>query len=116
MRTWRGCRSGGAPDQKVARLTEQTPPDQIEAPDQLGSEASRFKLELQPNTPLDIYQPQEGKTGAIISYSQKISFAAEPYMSASSAAVIAASSTLKPVIGIYSWDLGPALRNQYDAD
>ena len=37
-------------------------------------------------------------------------------MSASSAAVIAASSTLKPVIGIYSWDLGPALRNQYDAD
>ena len=34
-------------------MTEQTPPDQIEAPDQLGSEASRFNLELQPNTPLD---------------------------------------------------------------
>ena len=43
---------GGAPDQKVARSTEQTPPDQIEAPDQLGSEASRFNLELQPNAHL----------------------------------------------------------------
>ena len=39
-------------DQKVAKLTEQTLPSQIESPDQLSSEASIFNLELQPNAPL----------------------------------------------------------------
>ena len=43
MRIWRGCRSGGAPDQKVARLTEQTPLDQIEVPDQLDSKSLQIQ-------------------------------------------------------------------------
>ena len=33
----------------------QIPPNQIEAPDQLSSETSKFNLELQPNAPLAIF-------------------------------------------------------------
>ena len=38
-------------DQKVARLSEQAPPGQIEASYKPSSEASIFNLELQPNAP-----------------------------------------------------------------